>query len=272
MSESNHSINRFNLLTSLLSIIDRNDEDNTDFIIAKYILDNREQFAKMSIYEVADNCFVSRSSIQRFIKNIGYDSFNEIKSALGEVSLHEKALLSYTDYNDYSDYLLKNINLMTKDIVNVSKSQGFKNLVEQFINANNVVILIAEDSAPSCKLFQQQLLALGKFVRIISSASKKISLLNSLDSNDLLLVCSVTGNFAIAINDTLKDLKAKKCLITSNHTAQFINNYFLIYYLAEDFEVSNSEISRLKNVYTTYGLSFFFDLFYHECYLYYLNR
>lgn len=87
-----YNIGRFNLLTSLLAIINTNDENETDFLIAKFFIMNLNQLKKLSIYEIADACYVSRSSVQRFIKNIGYDSFNQLKSNLDLTILHKKAL------------------------------------------------------------------------------------------------------------------------------------------------------------------------------------
>ena len=72
-----YSITRFNLLTTLLAILNTNNTEDTNFHIAKYILEHFQNLDQLSIYTVADECFVSRSSVQRFIKTIGYDSFFE---------------------------------------------------------------------------------------------------------------------------------------------------------------------------------------------------
>ncbi|MBR5754806.1 MAG: MurR/RpiR family transcriptional regulator [Erysipelotrichaceae bacterium] len=272
VQNNQYSISRFNLLTSLLAILNKNDENDTDFVIARYILNNLNTIRQTSIYKVAEDCYVSRSSVQRFIKNIGYESFTQMKQNLDEVILHEGALLDYTDHTDYSQFILKSINDMTADIAKTSAGAGFRRLVSKFVHADNIVILTAEDSAHACRLLQQQLLATGKLIRIITSANKNISLLDSLNSDDLLLVCSVTGNFALAVNRQLRDIRATKCLITLNRTTAFVDNYSLIYYLGEEMKTSSHDINMIRNVYTTYGLYFLFDLFYHECYLYYSSQ
>lgn len=269
---SQYSIIRFNLLTSLLAILNTNEESDTDFVIAKYILDHLNTMADTSIYKVAEDCFVSRSSVQRFITNTGYDSFTQMKQSIAEVVAHEGALLDYTDHTDYTDYLLDSIRSMSEDIAEASSGTSFRKLVDLFMEADNVVILTAEDSAHACRLFQQQLLATGKLIRIVSSAAKDLSLLKSMKKNDLLMVCSITGNFALAANEQLPMVEAKKCLITMNRTTVFEDHYSLIYYLSEKIRPSSRNISMFKNVYTSYGLTFLFDLFYHECYMRYRFR
>lgn len=263
---NDYSIIRFNLLTSLLSILNKNDEDDTGFIIAEYILNNLKDMEKISIYKVAEDCYVSRSSVQRFVKDIGYENYTQMKQSIAEVIQHEQALLDYTDHTGYTDFILDSIHEMTDDIAQTAKSLGFRKLLGKFNQAKSVVFLAAEDSANACRLLQQQILATGKLIRIVTSASTNISLLNSLDRDDLLIVCSITGNFALAINHQLKDVNATKCLITLNRTTSFLGTYSFIYYIGEKLKPSSRTIKMFKNVYTTYGLTFFFDLFYHAYY------
>lgn len=270
-SNNEYSIIRFNLLTTLLSILNKNDEDDTSFVIAKYILNNLKDIENRSIYKVAEDCYLSRSSVQRFIKEIGYDNYTQMKQSIAEVIQHEEALLDYTDHTDYSNYILDSINSMTDDIAETAKKNGFKNLLNRFIQAKSVVLLAAEDSSHACKLLQQQLLATGKLIRIVTSAGTNLELLDSLDRDDLLIVCSISGNFALAIDEQLKDIQATKCLITLNRTTAFIGHYSIIYYIGEKIKPSSHNIRMFKNVYTSYGLNFFFDLFYHayfrSCYV-----
>ncbi|MBR0418785.1 MAG: MurR/RpiR family transcriptional regulator [Erysipelotrichaceae bacterium] len=258
---------RFNLLTSLLSILNTNDENDTDFIIARYLLENMETIKDTSIYTVADECYVSRSSIQRFIKNIGYDSFKQMKMYIDDILEHEKSFIMYTDHSNYRDYIGSSIKNVLDDVISASKMINFKKLVRKFISKDRIVILSAEDSSSACRLFQQQILANGKLIRLLTSANSNLSLLKELTKNDLLLVCSVTGNFAIAINDQLKDIKAEKCLITLNTTSLFEDSYSLICYLGEKGKFSSRTIHSLRNEYSNYGLTLFFDLFYHDCFI-----
>ncbi len=270
--KKDYSISRFNLLTLLLSILNKNDEDDTGFIIARYFLENLNSISKTSIYKVAEDCYVSRSSVQRFVKDIGYENYTQLKQSLHEVILHEQALLDYTDHTGYTEFILDSINEMTNDIAKTTKTVGFRKLLDKFAQARSVVLLVAEDSASACRLLQQQILATGRLIRIVTSAVSNISLLNSLGRDDLLIVCSVSGNFALAVNSQLKDVNATKCLLTLNRTTSFLGTYSFIYYIGEKMRPSSSTIKMLKNVYTSYGLTFFFDLFYHAYYRTYAAR
>ena len=181
-----HNINRFNLLTSLLAILNKNDVKDTEFIIAEYIITHMREMAHISIYKVAEDCYLSRSSVQRFVKDIGYESYTQMKQNIAEVIEHEEALLNYTDHTGYADHLLESLREMNDDIVKTAKGPKFLLLMDHFISARSVVLLTAEDSAHACRLLQQQILATGRLIRIVSSASKNLSLLESLGEKDLL--------------------------------------------------------------------------------------
>ena len=262
-----HSIARFNVLTTLLSLINTREEDDTDLVIARYFIEHLNEITHTSIYKIADECYVSRSSVQRFIKKLGYDSYTQMKNGLDEIIEHEKGFINYTDHTDYRNYLDLAIESMSKDIIDTSKSPSFKKLVNIFENAETIVILTAEDSSHACKLFQQQLLSMGKLIRIITSASNNISLLNTLTEKDLLMVCSVTGNYALAIRDHLDDIKAKKILLTINRTTAFEGKYSFIYYLSSQVLLSSYTIQGVRNVYNNYALVVFFDILFHDYYV-----
>ena len=257
----------FNLLSSLLSILNTNDELDTDFVIAKYLLNNLNDLKNISIYKVAEDCFVSRSSVQRFIKNIGYDSYTQLKASLDNVISHESGFIDYTDHAYYAEHLMESIQTMGKDICDASSKQGFKKIVDSFMEADNIVLLTAEDSSYPCKIFQQELVSIGKIVRIITNANTNKQILESLNKNDLLLVSSITGNFALAIDPEIQNIKTKKILVTLNRSAIFENSYSYIYYIGNSVQLNSRSLVAVRNVYNNYGLSLFLDLVYHECYL-----
>lgn len=130
---SKHSIVRFNLLTSLLSILNHENEKSTSFLLAKYFLDNFHRLKTLSIYKVSAECFVSRSSIQRFVKQIGYDRFTSLKNSVRKIAIHQESFILYTDHADFENYMTTGINEMTADISHIFKQSKIHRLIEKFI-------------------------------------------------------------------------------------------------------------------------------------------
>ena len=58
----------FNLVIILLSLINSEIHDSNNYKIAKYILENLNELEDCTITELAKKCYVSNSSISRFVE------------------------------------------------------------------------------------------------------------------------------------------------------------------------------------------------------------
>ncbi|MBO7703756.1 MAG: MurR/RpiR family transcriptional regulator [Solobacterium sp.] len=263
---------RFNPQTSMLAILNWNDESDANFVLARYFLSNFHKIPEMSIYQVADDCYMSRSSVQRFIKTIGFDTFTAFKESVKDVFQHQQSFLSYTDHTDFPEYLAGKVNDMINDINAMAKQQKLRRIAERIHDCRNFYVANAEDSSSSARSFQQQMLAMGKLVRLFTSANTEPELLNSLSEDDFLLTVSASGNYAIAINNEIRQVRAYKGVVTLNHTTLFEETYDFIFYLSGTVTPSERSIQRNRNVFTRYGTSYFFDLLFHEYFVAYQNE
>ena len=255
---------RFNPMTSFLSILNSNDESDTNFILARYFLDHFQHIPQLSIYQVAEDCFTSRSSVQRFLKTIGYDTFTALKDSVEEVLSHQESYLTYADHTDFSNYLKGQVDQMMNDINTMAERQKLVRLAERIHDSETVFIVNAEDSSSSARIFQQQMLAMHKLVRLVTSnSSTNPEVLHTLSERDCMITCSASGNYALTINDEISDIRAYRALVTLNRTTLFANRYDYIFYLSETLQPSNRTLLKLRNVYTRYGMSYFFDLLFH---------
>ena len=125
---------------------------------------------------------------------------------------------------------------------------------------------MADDSSSPIRVFQQQMTAVNKLIRVITSSNTNRSMIDTLTDKDLLVVCSISGNFAIMINDEILNLKTKKILLTTNRTTLFTTSYNTIFYLSNIRFSSSSNVMANQNIYTAYSLSYFLDLLFHFYY------
>ena len=266
------SIVKFNVMTSLLTVVNRNDTRSTDYVIAEYLLRHLKDLKKLSIYKVADDCYVSRSSVQRFIKSIGYDSFTEFKDGGQELEGHKNAFIEYTDHAEYSQYLEDQLNSMIHNISSLATQQKLTSLARKIHDSETTVMMAAECSAGPLNTFQESLAVFGKVIRLLTSSSSSTELLQDLNDKDLVINCSVSGNYALTINDEISKIHCYKALITLNRTLLLANNYDYVFYLSSQVAPSVRTISASRNVYTRYGLTFFLDLLYHTYYSLYTDE
>lgn len=264
---------RFNPRTSFLAILNSNDESDINVVLAKFFLENFHRISDMSIYQVANECFTSRSSVQRFIKSIGYETFTALKDSTAEVFGHQKSYHTYTDHTDYPNFLKNSVTAMMEDINAMAEKQKLMRLAERIHDSENVFLVTAEDSSPALRGFQQTMLSMNKLVRIVtSSAQTNPEVLNTLTEKDCLITCSASGNYALTINDELIPNKAYKVLVTLNRTILFESCYQSIFYLSSEVTPNNRELITTRNVYTRYGMNYFFDLLFHQYYARYQNE
>ncbi|MDF2312870.1 hypothetical protein [Lactiplantibacillus pentosus] len=58
----------YNILYKLSNELDTKDPESTNFILSAYLLKNFATISEVSIYDIAAECNVSRSTIRRFAK------------------------------------------------------------------------------------------------------------------------------------------------------------------------------------------------------------
>ncbi|MCR5230675.1 MAG: MurR/RpiR family transcriptional regulator [Solobacterium sp.] len=265
MKKSEYSYNRhqFNTLTSLLSYLNTNDEDQTYFLLAKYLLEHMDTIEKLSIYKVAKDCFVSRSSIHRFVHLLGFDSFSVFKKNAREAREHFHRFIDYVDYDDFANGLSNALKAMTEDINKSISTLEMRNVCAKIHHAENIILFMSEASSSAVKQFQQEMLCVGKVIRVITDYAQDTKLLESLGENDLMITGSASGNYAHVIAPDLESIKARKVLVTYNHSRKLAKSYESVCYLSRS-EQSNDVIISQRNVYTRYGMTYFFDLLFHH--------
>ena len=243
--QNKFSLSYFNLMTSLLAVLNSNEDDDTNLVLARYLLEHFHELKNLSIYDVAEECYVSRSSIQRFAKLIGYESFTAMKQNAPITRQHMDAFVQYACHPEFDQFLRISMDDMMQDINEMFLAQNLDVLVKRIHDSEQVVILAADLSSYPAKVLQQGLAAIGKLIRIVTDAYPDTALLQNLKPEDLVIVTSTTGNYAIA---------------TLNHSEKFESCYDSVIYLSHKFHSSDRITEGIQNVYTRYGVSYFFDL------------
>lgn len=253
-------IKTFNLISTLISLINENEEDDINVHLAKYMLMNLDKLESMSIYDLAEECYTSRSTVQRFIKYIGYDSFNNIKSKTQMCLDHNHRYTKYYTRKNFRENYLSELEEMMKSIDSIIDSPTISYFVDLIHISDNIVFNFADSSTIAPLDFQEAMLCFKKTVRCITNSSRSIELLNSLNENDTLITLSVTGNYALASLKDIEKTRANKVLITLNRSDEFKNVYDKIIYLNQNSASASFIQTGVKNSYTIYGLTYFLDL------------
>ena len=249
-------INRLSLLNSLFSVINENNQGDSYFVLAHYFLEHYRGLDTLNIYDVADECFVSRASVRRFCQSIGYDNFKDLKSDTYSFDEEFKDDVNHFYRPDYREHLTESIQSMLEELNRRMDNEGVDRFVERMHNSRNIVFITSNTTTARIRDFQQAMIICNKVVRLVSEMYTDNELLESLDERDCLITVSSSGRLAYAAKDIVKNSKAYKFLITVNRDQSFLENYDRVFHL------SANDLSMEKSVYGKYGIDYMFDVVY----------
>ncbi|MFV0255543.1 MAG: MurR/RpiR family transcriptional regulator [Erysipelotrichaceae bacterium] len=255
---------RLSLINKLLKNINENHADDPNYILSEYLLKNYSKIDKINIYKIADECFVSRSSVRRFCISIGYKNFADFKKEFKQIdkkySYFIKMHEDYDSSTEYAEWIAKQIKMVTLEVDNNIKFSDYSEIASMIDIAKNVVLLSSYSSNKTLLEFQRPLVLNNKIIDVMSDNYFNVDNLLKLKEDDLLMVISTSGYYAKSILNLTENIKATKVLITASRDKAFVNQYNKIYFLSDYDHTSE------KSIVGKYGLNYFFDVLYHEYY------
>ncbi|MCD8028624.1 MAG: hypothetical protein LUF02_08205 [Erysipelotrichaceae bacterium] len=75
-------MDKFTSLYDLLVLVNKSRKETNDTIIAKAFIENRYDLDILSLEQLSQKCYISQSTLSRFIKKMGYKNYNELKEAM----------------------------------------------------------------------------------------------------------------------------------------------------------------------------------------------
>lgn len=250
-------INRLSLLHSLFSVLNDYPPEDSNAVLALYFLEHYGELADLNIFDVAADCFVSRSSVRRFCQSIGYENFIDLKTEFRQYDDQMAHFMQHVQKDNYRDSLTKEINAMIAELDQRMNNEETEKIADRIFNSRYVVFMTSDTSTSVIKSLQQAMVLHGKIIHLISDSYTENTLLSKLDSRDYLIVLSATGVFAKACEEYIKPVKAYKALVTVNRDPWFKTQFDKVYHLSAQ---DKSQSGNL--VYGTYGMTYMFDIIY----------
>lgn len=251
------NINRLSLLNSLFSIINENNQESSNYVIANYFLRHYHQLSELNIYDVAAECFVSRSSVRRFCISIGFENFLDLKNAFKEYDDKYSYYMKHSNRENYRESLTKEINEMIVELDKRMNIDEVDKIADRIYKSKKVVFLTSGSSMSTIQEFQQSMIFHGKIINIVSDLYTDKPFISTLDKNDIIITISAMGNFAMASREYVLQSNAYKILITVNRDKEFKKWYDKVYHLS-----SIDRSNEGRSVYEKYGISYMFDIIY----------
>ena len=202
-------------------------------MIGEYFIANQLLLSQKSLRQVADEIGVSDASVLRFVREIGYDGYNALKSDLHSIITERMSAnagrTSLSSRFDTRSSLLKEqsiadtLLLMTHDNIEKSFRQNnmavYDQVIEQLKTAQRKYIVGFRGCSGAAHHFARTLrYVIDDVVEISSSHEDVFGLLQNINPKDTLIVLSFTRYYKmdIEICKMAQERKVKICVITDN--------------------------------------------------------
>lgn len=247
------TIHHYSLMNSLLTTLNSSDYDSSEHVLAQYFLDRFDRLEELNVYDVAEECYTSRTGIRRFCQSIGLDNFSDLKSYAWEWQRHRNLYVSYAEHDGYSRYLASAIADTCRAISASVEDNVLDDLALVIRHARCVLFLTSGFSSMAVEQFQRSMLYFHKLVRIVTDSTGDVSQLSALKAEDAIFVLSEHGGYAQATQGLI-DPAVMQVLITVDCPEDVANSFDIVVRIAD------CTPPGTRSVYAQYGVSYLLDL------------
>lgn len=178
--------------------------------IGEFLLANPDKMTDLSMKQVAEQAFTSKTSLVRFAKKLGFSGWNEFVIAFKEEQKNEQKYLGEIDPNipfesidSYESIAnkLKTLQIESlEDTFNVNGGSNLFKVTQLLLNANIIMIFCISPYIYLADIFRRKMMTIGKNVIVANPLEGSIAT-QTLTSNDCAIMISYSGN-----NETIEPI------------------------------------------------------------------
>lgn len=183
--------------------------------VASFILDHFDDLATFSAAELARLTGVSKSTVSRLFKKLGFESFQVVKQHARQLRSMGVPLVTgngQPDEQRFKHHLMRENDNLQQTFANIDP-ETFESVVNALDNASRVVLVGFRNSYPLAVHFRQQLIQTRDNVSLAPQPNQSLGEeLVSLGENDVVVLFGFRRRPAI-FNNLLTSLIAKDCRV-----------------------------------------------------------
>ena len=223
------------VLHKLMLFINGAQAGSTNRNLAIELIKNIDQLQNLNIYEIADLCYVSTSTLSRFCRLLGYKNFNAFKEAL-ETSYgfeidYDKHYLHAKENLDEGLSYMKSIYISSIEDMNAHMQKKLLVELATMIHDHERIYILGNIGYQFLAMYLQERLGLfKKILHIQPDVTLQGKEIDHLNQNDLAIIISPRGSSNIQSNfiPILYKHEVTTALITQNEHSIYKDRYDLI--------------------------------------------
>lgn len=236
---------------------------NTEMYLADYILKSMDEVIEMTLQQLSAASFVSRPTIIRFYKKLGFKSYYDFRLEL-ELQMKrsgQKFIDSNKPFDADASYMeiAETVTILTKQVADSCRDlldeKVLTEAVELLYSSKRIFLYALGDCYIDAESFIYRLTKLNIYATMLNNYSYPLVNLHNIRKEDCIIVISTTGKTLKLESRTIKmiaDSPARTILITSNVDPDYQKMFDLILkvYHGEDEVVKiGSLASQLSVIY-----------------------
>ena len=261
------SVERYGTFLLLLRLYNESPVNSTEKILSKYFLERFDNIKNINIYDVSEDCHVSRATVRRFFSKLDFDSFLDFKNEFSipyDISMFEKEL----DRKDYVKEHIEQLGKIQSFFLNNNHQilNKIRILAKVMYNAQNIYWFTSTSTTRMVEDMQMQFFRFHCFWDIIINYKKNKDI--EINDNDVIIVLSSSGVMARTIISELDGVNCPIYLVTLN--TQYNPSVFTDIIQLTDSTLYDStnhtsnESVKEEVVNRKYATDLFFDFLYYE--------
>lgn len=183
------------LTVALLGALATERQDSTNAHIARYLIAHQDELGELSVKALATACSVGVGSVSRFCREVGFESFDELRREYCTSSRRfERVPLSDTP-KERAERVAMRVGEMLQEVAQTIDQEALVRLVddiERFERVSAYGMLKAQAAAVD---LQVDLLMQGKQVDTCVSHAEQLRRIAAAKKDDLVVVFSYTGSY-----------------------------------------------------------------------------
>lgn len=220
------------LAEKLMGFVSTTPQHDTNYDIAVAMLKHHASLKSLSIGEIADLCYVSKASISRFCRFMGFDSFREMQESLNQdLSIGTDYSRSFFDklcadpqaaLADYSGELVRNIQATAAP----ENTKSIPEIATAIANSDRLAFFSHHFLWDIGRHLQNKLIRMDRYVELYLDYGAQLTCARGLQKNDLAIVCSIGGSYPLRYPTIWNAITSTGCnllVITQNGSSPYWN-------------------------------------------------
>jgi DNA-binding MurR/RpiR family transcriptional regulator len=202
-----------------MSYISTAPQKDANYDIALTMLTHYGKLKNLSLTEIADLCYVSKASISRFCRFMGFDGFRELQDCLlQDFSIGTDYSKAFFDklcaapqaaLQDYSEELIRNIRVTTTP----ENTARLTDMAMAIANSERIAFFSHHFLWDIGRHLQSKMIRMDRYVELYMDYAQQLACARSLHKNDLAIVCTVGGSYPLRYPTIWNGLVAAECPI-----------------------------------------------------------